>query len=135
MNVIAFIIFLIPQTRKRLTTLNLGCIFVIIGVWIEKGPGFVIPGFVPDPLGEIHEYLPNLLELMVSFGIWALGLLVFTLLMKVAIPIETGKFSQSQNEFRQEEIKASSIPLKNSVSRGCLRTAQEHPIYIKILQK
>ena len=93
MNVIAFIIFLIPQTRKRLTTLNLGCLLVIVGVWIEKGPGFVIPGFIPDPLGEIHEYLPNLLELMVSFGIWATGLLIFTLLMKVAIPIETGEFS------------------------------------------
>jgi molybdopterin-containing oxidoreductase family membrane subunit len=100
MNVIAFIIFLIPQTRKRLMTLNLGCIFVIIGVWIEKGPGFVIPGFVPDPLGEIFEYIPNLLELMVSFGIWALGLLVFTLLMKVAIPIETGEFTHT--EFQKE---------------------------------
>jgi Ni/Fe-hydrogenase subunit HybB-like protein len=98
MNVIAFIIFLIPQTRKRLTTLNLGCLLIIIGVWIEKGPGFVIPGFVPDPLGEIFEYLPNLLELMVSFGIWATGLFIFTLLMKVAIPIETGKFSYSKYE-------------------------------------
>jgi Ni/Fe-hydrogenase subunit HybB-like protein len=102
MNVIAFIIFLVPQTRKRLTTLNLGCIFIIIGVWIEKGPGFVIPGFVPDPLGEIFEYIPNLLELMVSFGIWALGLLVFTLLMKVAIPIETGEFTHT--EFQKELI-------------------------------
>ncbi len=98
MNVIAFIIFLIPATRKRLGTLNLGCILIIIGVWIEKGPGFVIPGFVPDPLGEIHEYIPNLLELMVSFGIWALGLLIFTLLMKVAIPIETGKFTHTEYE-------------------------------------
>jgi len=98
MNVIAFIIFLIPATRKRLTTLNLGCLFIIIGVWIEKGPGFVIPGFVPDPLGEIHEYLPNLVELMVSFGIWATGLLIFTLLMKVAIPIETGKFTHTEYE-------------------------------------
>jgi molybdopterin-containing oxidoreductase family membrane subunit len=98
MNVIAFIIFLIPATRKRLTTLNLGCLFIIIGVWIEKGPGFVIPGFVPDPLGEIHEYLPNLVELMVSFGIWATGLLIFTLLMKVAVPIETGKFTHTEYE-------------------------------------
>jgi Ni/Fe-hydrogenase subunit HybB-like protein len=98
MNVIAFIIFLIPATRKRLTTLNLGCLFIIIGVWIEKGLGFVIPGFVPDPLGEIHEYLPNLVELMVSFGIWATGLLIFTLLMKVAIPIETGKFTHTEYE-------------------------------------
>ena len=87
MNVMAFLLFLIPGTRKRLPTLNLGCLLIIVGVWIEKGPGFVIPGFVPDPLGEIYEYVPNLLELMVSFGIWAIGLLVFTLLMKVAIPI------------------------------------------------
>jgi Ni/Fe-hydrogenase subunit HybB-like protein len=98
MNIIAFFIFLIPQTRKRLTTLNLGCLLVIIGVWIEKGPGFVIPGFVPDPLGEIFEYLPNLLELTVSFGIWATGLLIFTLLMKVAIPIETGAFTHTDYE-------------------------------------
>ncbi len=106
MNVIAFMIFLIPQTRKRLVTLNLGCLLVIIGVWIEKGPGFVIPGFVPDPLGEIHEYIPNLLELVVSFGIWATGLLIFTLLMKVAIPIETGEFSHVsyvERSFRQKE--------------------------------
>jgi len=102
MNVIAFFIFLIPQTRKRLSTLNLGCILVIIGVWIEKGPGFVIPGFVPDPLGEIIEYIPNLVELMVSFGIWATGLLIFTLLMKVAIPIETGKFSYSKYESKNK---------------------------------
>jgi molybdopterin-containing oxidoreductase family membrane subunit len=106
MNVIAFFIFLIPATRKRLTTLDLGCLFVIIGVWIEKGPGFVIPGFVPDPLGEIYVYLPNLLELMVSFGIWAVGLLVFTLLIKVAIPIETGEFSHVtyvERLFRREK--------------------------------
>ncbi len=103
MNVTAFFLFLIPQTRKRLSTLNIGCLLIIIGVWIEKGPGFVIPGFVPDPLGEIHEYIPNLLELMVSFGIWALGLFIFTLLMKVAIPIETGEFTIT--EYEKEMIK------------------------------
>lgn len=98
MNVTAFFLFLIPATRKHLTTLNLGCLLIIVGVWIEKGPGFIIPGFVPDPLGEIHEYVPNLVELMVSFGIWATGFLIFTLLMKVAIPIETGEFSHTEYE-------------------------------------
>jgi molybdopterin-containing oxidoreductase family membrane subunit len=96
MNVTAFFLFLFPHTRTRLVTLNLGCLLIIVGVWIEKGPGFVIPGFVPDPLGEIYEYIPNLLELMVSFGIWALGLLIFTLLMKVAIPIASGEFNHSK---------------------------------------
>jgi hypothetical protein len=35
---------------------------------------------------------------MVSFGIWAAGLLVFTLLIKVAIPIESGKFTHKEYE-------------------------------------
>jgi molybdopterin-containing oxidoreductase family membrane subunit len=112
MNVIAFFIFLFPQTRKRLATLNLGCLLIIIGVWIEKGPGFVIPGFVPDPLGEIYEYIPNLLELMVSFGIWATGLLMFTLLMKVAIPIVTGRFTHTEYEEKLSVFKTS---LKKSI--------------------
>jgi hypothetical protein len=50
--------------------------------------------------------MPNLLELVVSFGIWATGLLIFTLLMKVAIPIETGEFthvSYVERSFRQNE--------------------------------
>jgi Ni/Fe-hydrogenase subunit HybB-like protein len=106
MNVTAFFLFLFPATRKRLSTLNLGCLLIIIGVWIEKGPGLIIPGFVPDPLGEIYDYMPNLLELMVSFGIWATGLLIFTLFMKVAIPIETGEFthvSYVERSSRREE--------------------------------
>jgi Ni/Fe-hydrogenase subunit HybB-like protein len=98
MNILAFFIFLIPRTRKRLTTLNLGCLLIIAGVWIEKGIGFVVPGFVPDPLGEIYEYFPNFLEITVSFGIWAAGFLIFTLLMKVAIPIASGEFSHSKYE-------------------------------------
>ena len=52
MNVTAFIIFLIPHTRKRLSTLNFGCLLIIIGVWIEKGPGFVIPGICPGSSGR-----------------------------------------------------------------------------------
>jgi Ni/Fe-hydrogenase subunit HybB-like protein len=93
MNVTAFFLFLVPATRERIRTLNIGCFLIITGVWIEKGPGFVIPGFVPDPLGEIYDYVPNLTEIMVTLAIVATGLLVFTLLMKVAIPIVSGEFS------------------------------------------
>src|SRR4030043_1829011 len=50
MNVLAFFIFLIPSTRKRLNTLNLGCLLGIVGVGIEKVSVFVFPGFVTDPL-------------------------------------------------------------------------------------
>lgn len=95
-NVTAFILFLIPRTRKRLPTLNIGAFLIIVGVWIEKGPGFVAPGFIPDPLGEIYEYFPNFAELAISLGIWSTGLLIFTLFMKVAIPIIRGEFKHSK---------------------------------------
>jgi Ni/Fe-hydrogenase subunit HybB-like protein len=86
LNVAAFFIYLIPKSRNNIVGLNVGAFCIIIGVWIEKGPGFVAPGFIPDPLGEIYEYFPNFAELAISLGIWACGLLVFTLFMKVAIP-------------------------------------------------
>ena len=96
MNVTAFFIFLIPKTRERLLTLNIGSFFIIVGVWIEKGLGLIVPGFIPDPLGEIYEYMPNLTEVSISLGIWAFGLLIFTLFMRIAIPIQRGDFIHSR---------------------------------------
>jgi molybdopterin-containing oxidoreductase family membrane subunit len=91
LNVIAFSLFLHPRTRENFKTLNIGCIFVIIGVYIEKGMGLVIPGFVPDTLGEIYEYSPTLREVLITIGIWAAGAMLYTMLLKFAIPIHTGK--------------------------------------------
>jgi molybdopterin-containing oxidoreductase family membrane subunit len=91
-NVTAFLIFLVPGTRKNNVTLVIGCILVFIGVYIEKGMGLVIPGFVPDVLHEIYEYAPTGTEMLLSLGIWATGLFVFTMLLRVAIPILNGDF-------------------------------------------
>jgi molybdopterin-containing oxidoreductase family membrane subunit len=93
-NVTAFLIFLLPWTRKRFATLNLGCVLVVIGIWIEKGMGLIIPGFIPAPLGEVWEYVPTTLEVMVSVGIWAIGLLILTINLKVILPIETGELTR-----------------------------------------
>ena len=91
-NISAFLIFLIPETRRNKVTLVLGCIMIFIGVYIEKGMGLVIPGFVPDVLHEIYEYSPSGIELIVTMGIWSTGLLIFTLLLRVGIPILNGDF-------------------------------------------
>jgi molybdopterin-containing oxidoreductase family membrane subunit len=91
-NVTAFFVFLIPETRNNNMTLVIGCILVFIGVYIEKGMGLVIPGFVPDVLHEIYEYSPTGTEMLLSMGIWATGLFVFTMLLRVAIPILNGDF-------------------------------------------
>ncbi len=66
------------------------CAMLFVGIWIEKGIGLVIPGFIPSPLGEIVEYTPTWVELCVTAGIWALGLFVLTILVRVALPIELG---------------------------------------------
>lgn len=88
--VIAVVIGSIHSLRRNITLLNIAAVLTVIGIWIEKGMGFVVPGFVPTPIGEIYEYAPNMTEIIISLGIWAYGLLMFTLLAKAAIPIECG---------------------------------------------
>jgi len=92
--VAAFIIFLVPWTRKTFATLNLGCVLIIIGIWIEKGIGLIVPGFIPAPLGEVWEYAPTTLEIIVTIGIWSIGLFFLTLALRIILPIETGEFTK-----------------------------------------
>ena len=100
-NITAFFLFLRPQTRENILTLNIACVLIIIGVYIEKGMGLSIPGFVPGTLGEIYEYAPTFIEKAVTIGIWATGALVYTLLMKFAIPIYTGELRFYSKETEQ----------------------------------
>jgi Ni/Fe-hydrogenase subunit HybB-like protein len=91
LNISAFFLFLLPKTRHNFTTLNMACVFVILGIYIEKGMGLVVPGFIPDTLGEIYEYTPTNPEILITIGVWATGALIYTLLLKFALPIYTGK--------------------------------------------
>ncbi len=89
MDVGALALLYLPASRTA-KFLNVACVLLIVGVWIEKGMGLIIPAFVPTPLGEIVEYTPTLNESLVSLGIWAFGLLVFTILVRVTIPVLSG---------------------------------------------
>jgi molybdopterin-containing oxidoreductase family membrane subunit len=91
-SIAAFVLFLIPRTRRNPVTLNLGCALIWVGVYLEKGMGLVIPGLTPDTLGEIYEYFPSRNELVISAGIFSVGFLLFTLMVKVATPIMLGEF-------------------------------------------
>jgi Ni/Fe-hydrogenase subunit HybB-like protein len=86
-SVVAFLLFLVPATRRNMFTLNLGCLLIYTGVYIEKGMALVIPGMTPDTLGEIYEYVPTLIELRVGAGIFSIGFMIFTVLCKIAIPL------------------------------------------------
>lgn len=89
MGMLSIIVFMTPLKRNR-SILVLASIMAILGIWIEKGMGLIIPGFIPTPLGDMVEYVPSQTEFFVCLGIWSMGALIFTILSKVAIAIQVG---------------------------------------------
>jgi len=106
LNLTSFAIFISPRLRRNFLALNLGCLATYAGCYIEKGMGLIIPGLTPDTLGEIYEYYPTLTELRVAAGVFAVGFLVFTLMLKVAVPISLGEFMEKEPGARNEELTA-----------------------------
>ncbi len=108
LNLASFVLFIVPAARRNWLTLNLGCLATYAGVYIEKGMGLIIPGLTPDTLGDIYEYYPTLVELRVAAGVFAIGFLVFTLMLKVAVPISLGEFRTSRDAIDRHEDEARS---------------------------
>lgn len=82
---------LVTPLSRRIWLLNVACVSCFLGIWIEKGMGLIIPGFVPSPLGQVVEYLPSMNESLVCLGIWALGALIYSWMLHVTIPIMRGQ--------------------------------------------
>jgi molybdopterin-containing oxidoreductase family membrane subunit len=85
--IIALVVLVNPKTRNNHSWLLFGCVAVVFSLWIDKGLGMVIAGFVPNPLGEVVHYAPSPPELMISLAIYAIGLLVLTALYKIALEV------------------------------------------------
>ncbi len=96
-NVVAMVLLVLPVSRS-LKWLNVTCVLSIVGIWIEKGMGLVVPGFIPTPLGAIVEYTPSLNETLVCLGIWAFGLLLYTIFLRMAVPILQGRLSKANED-------------------------------------
>lgn len=93
----AAVLLLRPRVHEHLWTLDIACALAFAAVWIEKGMGLIIPGFIPSTLHEWVEYFPSATEWKVTAGIWAGGLMVYTLLLKVAIPVFSGQAKRPQS--------------------------------------
>jgi len=86
--VVAMVLLIFPQLRKNESLLSVAAVSVFISLWIDKGFGLVIGGFVPNPFERVTEYWPTLPEGLITLAVWAAGFLVLTILYKIAISIK-----------------------------------------------
>ncbi len=112
-NFTAMILLALPQSRS-LKYLNVACCLAIVGIWIEKGMGMVVPGFIPTSLGDITDYTPTFNETLICFGIWAFGLLCYSLFIRMSLPVLEGKFTFSN---AGDWKKRDDVRLEEAVSR------------------
>jgi len=110
-NLIAMVLLVLPLSRG-LKYLNVACVLAIVGIWIEKGMGLVIPGFIPTPLGAIVDYLPSVNETLVCLGIWAFGLLLYTIFLRMAVPILQGRLTKANEGQSGDRSQATGVSIE-----------------------
>ncbi|MBI4608376.1 MAG: polysulfide reductase NrfD, partial [Candidatus Rokubacteria bacterium] len=91
LNVAATLALTVHPIRRNLKLLYPSCAVLFVAIWVEKGLGLIVPGFVPSPLGEVVDYVPTWVEIAVTIGVWAMGAFIFTGLARVAIGVELGR--------------------------------------------
>ena len=87
-GIVSVMILLYQQRRPSKKFLIAACTGIVVSLWIDKGIGLIIGGFVPSPMEEVVEYFPTFIEITVTIGIWAIGLLILTALLKVAVSVK-----------------------------------------------
>lgn len=85
--IVSLILLIVPKYRNNFTLLAVACVTTYLSIWIDKGMGLIIAGFIPNPLGKVVQYIPTFPEIMISVAIYALGLLVITGLYKIALSV------------------------------------------------
>jgi molybdopterin-containing oxidoreductase family membrane subunit len=81
------VLLLVPRYRHNEKLLAVACGMVFSSLWIDKGLGLIVAAFVPSPLGVVTEYAPSLPEILISLAVWAVGMLILTVLYKIALSV------------------------------------------------
>lgn len=86
--IVALVLLINPKTRNDDKTLKIACAAVFLSMYLEKGLGLVVAGFIPNAFDQVREYSPTIPELMIALGVWATGVFVLTILYKIAISVK-----------------------------------------------
>lgn len=84
---VSLVLLLVPRFRRRERVLALACAAVFLSIWIDKGLGLIVGGFVPTPTEAVVDYSPTAIEIAITAGIWAVGALLVTLFFKIVIGV------------------------------------------------
>lgn len=85
--VISLVLLITPRYRKNERILAVACVMVFLSLWIDKGLGLIVGGFVPTPLGHVTSYIPTVPEMSITLAIWAVGFLMITVFYKIALTV------------------------------------------------
>lgn len=88
LSIAALAILAFPQLRKNEGILAIASVCVFVGLWIDKGFGLIVGGFVPNMFERVTEYWPTIPETMIALAVWSIGFLILTVLYKIAVSIK-----------------------------------------------
>lgn len=98
--VVATLVLLIPtKLRYNPVTLAVGCVALFLSMYIEKGLTFVIGGLSENPFGEIVDYIPGMIEIIVMIGIFAIGIFILSILLKMIVVV---KYDNDEGAFPEK---------------------------------
>jgi len=108
--VISIIILVNPKLRKNENILAFACVTVFASIWIDKGLGMVVTGFIPSSLGDVTEYWPTWTEFFISMGVYGIGALLVTAFYKMTLSVR-GMIKSENNTEVLKEITAEVKPV------------------------
>ncbi len=90
----SLVILVPPKNRENERLLPWALIMLVAASWIDKGLGLLVGGFTPNPFKGVTFYTPSLPEITIALGVYAVGLLILSLLWKIALEVkkEAGTF-------------------------------------------
>lgn len=93
MGIVGIALIFVARSKQSDGLLATSCVLIFFSLWIDKGLGLVLGGFVPNMMEQVTEYYPTVPEIGITAAIWATGFFVLTLLYKVAISVKLEKES------------------------------------------
>ena len=77
-----------PKTRENMKLLPWALAMLVAASWIDKGLGLLVGGFTPNPFEGVTNYMPTLPEIAIALAVYAVGILVISVLWKIALGVK-----------------------------------------------